>query len=89
MSFTHPGVTGRKPIGADVSTVDPDELIAADETARILHQEPATLTGWRHEGKGPPWIKIGRKCFYRRADIHSWVAEQRRVPAKMVQGSVR
>jgi hypothetical protein len=79
MSFTEPGVIGRKPHAA-VSAIDPEELIPADETARILHQEPTTLTGWRHEGRGPPWIKIGRKCFYRRADIHGWLAQQRRIP---------
>jgi hypothetical protein len=80
MTFAEPGITGRKPQAGTVSTIDPEELIPADETARILHQEPATLTGWRHEGRGPPWVKIGRRCFYRRADIHAWLAEQRRVP---------
>jgi len=39
--------------------IDPDELIPSDEAARLLGLKVHTLTSWRHEGKGPTYLKIG------------------------------
>ena len=61
-------------------TIDPDELLPDDETARILHQKRQTLTAWRHEQRGPAWVKVGRRVFYRRADINAWLGAQHRQP---------
>jgi predicted DNA-binding transcriptional regulator AlpA len=58
------------------AAVDPDELIPNDEAARILGVKPATTTMWRHENRGPAYLKVGRLVYYRRADISRWLAAQ-------------
>ena len=78
MNQIQPNVTGRKPSAA--TAIEPEELISEDEAAGLLRQKPTTLTAWRHEKRGPAWIKVGRGCFYRRADINAWLGEQRHVP---------
>jgi hypothetical protein len=60
--------------------VDPDELIPDTVAAVDLHQQTGTLAAWRNQGRGPAYVKIGRRVFYRRADIASWLAGQRREP---------
>jgi len=61
--------------------IDPDELIPSDEAARLLGLKVHTLTSWRHEGKGPTYLKIGRSIFYRRDDIRAWLGTCIREPA--------
>lgn len=61
-------------------TIDPEELVSEKEAAEILFQKPTTLTAWRHENRGPAYLKIGRRVFYRRSDINSWLGAQRREP---------
>jgi hypothetical protein len=61
-------------------TIDPEELVPASEVARVLRQKLATLTTWRHEKRGPAYLKVGRKVFYRRSDIMLWLGAQRREP---------
>jgi predicted DNA-binding transcriptional regulator AlpA len=78
MEAARPEVTGRATAG--VASIDPDELIAARAAAKLLHVRPDTLTGWRHEGRGPRYVKVGRFVFYRRADISAWLATQLREP---------
>lgn len=59
-----------------VSTVNPDELIEATEAAALLRQKPQTLAAWRCDGKGPEFVKIGRRVLYRRDAISAWIAGQ-------------
>jgi Helix-turn-helix domain len=60
---------------------DPDdELIPNDEAAKELKQQPNTLTAWRNQKRGPPYFKVGRQIFYRRADLAEWLGAQRRQP---------
>jgi hypothetical protein len=61
-------------------SINPDELVADTIVAAELCQQPNTLTAWRNQGRGPPFIKVGRKVFYRRCDVASWLAAQRREP---------
>ena len=80
MSHIHPGVTGKRGPSSVPAGVNPDELLPSDEAAALLRQKPATLAAWRSEKKGPAWAKIGRQCFYLRADLEAWIAAQRRDP---------
>lgn len=32
---------------------------------------------FRHKGGGPPFIKVGRKVYYRRSDVEAWVESNR------------
>ena len=59
---------------AKIISINPGELICETEVARDLHLRPGTLCAWRIRNRGPCWIKIGKKVFYRRSDIASWVS---------------
>jgi predicted DNA-binding transcriptional regulator AlpA len=63
-----------------MTEVDPNELISADEVARLLRVKEATLTAWRNQERGPAYLKIGRFVHYRRRDICEWLAAQRHCP---------
>lgn len=45
-----------------------NELLSADDTAKILGVKKNTLWRWSKDGYLNP-VKIGRKCFYKQADI--------------------
>jgi hypothetical protein len=61
--------------------IDPEELVPDTEVAKILHQRTQTLAAWRCEKKGPAYVKVGRRVFYRRSDISEWLGKQRHQPA--------
>jgi len=61
-------------------TIDPNELVSETEAAKLIRQRPATLTAWRHEKRGPPYVKVGRRVLYHRVDIAIWLRTQRRDP---------
>ncbi len=50
------------------------------EAAETLRLGVATLHRWRKAGKGPPYVEMGRKVYYRPADLDRWVEDQRRQP---------
>jgi hypothetical protein len=62
--------------------IDPHELISANEAAQLLHLEPSTLADWRCDDKGPAYIRLGKRIFYRRADISTWIGQQRHEPRR-------
>jgi Helix-turn-helix domain len=61
--------------------IDPAELLADTEVAKILHQRTQTLAAWRSERKGPAYVKVGRRVFYRRLDITKWLGKQLHEPS--------
>jgi predicted DNA-binding transcriptional regulator AlpA len=52
-----------------------------EQAAAYLGLKPSTLAAWRHKGRGPKYLKIGRSCFYREADIEEWLNQQCVTPA--------
>jgi hypothetical protein len=62
--------------------IDPEELITSADAAALLRVKPATLPQWRYLGRGPRYLKVGARAFYRRSDIAAWLAEQMRDPAE-------
>ena len=54
-----------------------DELLPVGPAAKLLNVSTKWLERHRIEGDGPPYVKIGRRVVYRRADIMAWL-EQRR-----------
>ena len=76
---TKNGVTCLSPEGA-LAAVDPEELVSSDATAGLLGVRAQTLIAWRCDDRGPPYIKIGRSVWYRRADIAAFIGAQRCVP---------
>ncbi len=57
-----------------------DGFVSQEVAALEVYQKPQTLAQWRSQGKGPPWFKIGRGCFYTRRTLREWCAKQRREP---------
>lgn len=77
MNSVQGNVTGRKAaVQAAPASVDPEELLDANETAALLRQRPQTLAAWRCDKRGPEYVKIGRAVFYRRSAISTWLAQQ-------------
>lgn len=48
-------------------------LLSADASAAYLQHNPRTLANWRGLGKGPRYIRVGRRPFYRRSDLDAWL----------------
>jgi hypothetical protein len=63
-----------------VTEISPAELVSDAEAAQILFVLPHTLATWRSEKRGPAYVKLGRRVFYRRDDLNAFIAAQRREP---------
>jgi hypothetical protein len=63
-----------------ISAIDPSELMPDVKTAAALGVKPETLATWRSQGRGPAFVKIGRRVFYRLLDVHQFIAAQWREP---------
>jgi len=52
-------------------------LLSEIETSRECGVPLKTLQYWRYCGHpdGPPFIKIGRRVYYRRCDLKRWIEE--------------
>ena len=53
-----------------------DALITKAELAERIRIPEATLSFWRHKGKGPKGVRIGSRVLYRQSDVEQWIAEQ-------------
>lgn len=49
------------------------DLLATAAAAPYIKHAESTMNRWRVEGSGPPFIKLGRKVFYRKADLDAWL----------------
>ena len=61
---------------------DPDKLYLADDPVLAVLGSYSTLATWRHEGRGPAFIKIsGKRVAYRGSDLNAWLEARVVVPA--------
>lgn len=44
--------------------------------AEYLDLGVSTLNRWRGTGEGPPFVKIGSRVRYRRADLDAWLKQR-------------
>ncbi len=52
-----------------------EEMLDDQAAAAFLNVSPGTLSVWRSTGRyALPFLKIGRKVRYRRADLQAWMA---------------
>jgi predicted DNA-binding transcriptional regulator AlpA len=49
-----------------------DEHLDENQLAKRLSLSPRTIQRWRQDGKGPPYLKLGRRIVYRLPDILAW-----------------
>ena len=60
---------------------DPDSLITEKGVAKHVNASVSLVRKMRHNGEGPPFIRLGGKLVrYLRADVEVWLAAQRRQP---------
>lgn len=53
------------------------DLLDDKAAAAILDVSPGTLSVWRSTGRyNLPFLKIGRKVRYRRADLDAWLVKR-------------
>jgi hypothetical protein len=58
------------------------QLLTSQEAAAILSVPEGTLRQWRCAGKGPVFIKLGRKSVrYNRNDLAEFIRQGRQVPS--------
>jgi excisionase family DNA binding protein len=53
-----------------------ERLITGRELADYLQVSPRTVERWRYEGGGPQFVKAGRHCRYRIADVEEWLTQR-------------
>lgn len=55
------------------------DLLDDNAAAALLDVAPGTLSVWRSTGRyNLPFLKIGRKVRYRRADLMAWLEKRTR-----------
>jgi hypothetical protein len=63
-----------------ITTIDPSEPVPHSKAATALGVKADTLATWRSQGRGPAFVKIGRRVFYRLNDLHKFIGAQWREP---------
>lgn len=56
----------------DLPLLTPEQLVSR-YNQRITQK---TLRNWRNAQKGPPFVKVGSRVFYRVADVEKWEAKR-------------
>jgi predicted DNA-binding transcriptional regulator AlpA len=51
------------------------EFMLLNEVAELTRQSPGTLRWLRHQGLGPPCVKIGRRLVFRRSAVLAWISQ--------------
>ena len=52
------------------------EFITRDELAKELRISPRTLDAWVWKRQGPPRLKLGGRCYYKRQAVNEWLDTQ-------------
>ena len=47
--------------------------------AKVIGMSRRTLEKWRTLGKGPPYLKLGRRVLYSSTDLEAWIESRRRL----------
>lgn len=53
-----------------------DNLLTTQKVATLLGISEATLRFWRHKGKGPAFVRVGRVVRYKRKEIERWIVSR-------------
>jgi predicted DNA-binding transcriptional regulator AlpA len=63
----------------ETSTARNEPLAESDAAAR-LGLKVATLRAWRHQGRGPAFVRLGRAIRYLASDIDEFLTANRHSP---------
>ena len=65
---------GRAIMPAAIEAVEP--LWNSQEAAEFLNVSQATLSRWRREHEGPPFVQVGGIARYNPPTVRAWVLER-------------
>lgn len=68
---------------------DPDQLYCPQDDAMRLIATVGTLAVWRHEGRGPPYLRVGNRILYSGADLNAFLDACRVEPTEKPRNSMR
>ncbi len=51
-----------------------DTLLTEGDLAKVLQVSVRTIQDWRHEGRDPRYVNLGRLIRYSQRDIEAWIA---------------
>jgi predicted site-specific integrase-resolvase len=51
-------------------------FLTPDQVAERYQISPDSLKEWRYKGRGPKYVRIGKRVRYREADLERWEREQ-------------
>lgn len=76
------GVNGGSPRLTDAEAAQALGLESASplpstEFADFVRQRDQTVRRWRMEGRGPVFVRMGNRAYYRPSDILEWLESQR------------
>jgi predicted DNA-binding transcriptional regulator AlpA len=54
------------------------ELLEIDDVSSILRVSRSLLAKWRMSGRGPRFIKVGRRILYECGEVRRWLEAQER-----------
>lgn len=54
------------------TSTDAPEVLDVRRASHIVGLSPSTLNTLRSRGGGPPYVKMGRRVFYRVKDLRVW-----------------
>jgi excisionase family DNA binding protein len=54
-----------------------ERLLGPEAVAVMLGVPKSTLYAWRYRSEGPPSLRVGKHLRYRRADVLSWIEQQK------------
>ena len=60
-----------------------EPLLNTDEVAKLVGLHSVTLAEWRTQGRGPRWVKLGRKVRYRPRDVEAWLDQNERTSTRI------
>ena len=61
----------------EASRPQASDLLTTDEACRYLRLSQPTLERRRLAGEEPVFVRLGRRIYYRRADLEGWLARSR------------
>lgn len=50
-------------------------VLPTKEAAKVIGCAVQTLYNWRFQGKGPAYVKMGRKVVYREQDLQNFLSK--------------
>lgn len=75
-----PSGTSHNGIGVEMQIQPETFYTPQDDVMRVI-AAVQTLAKWRHENRGPAYIKSGKRIIYRGSDILEWMDKNRTEPA--------